>query len=151
MTREGFAFAIVSDPYTRDDKIPNVPHSITVFHAPIASRVMLLARAPRFDLFLLYISQHVVALDCDSAGQAFAVVATYGPPHPPLDPILEELSQCFSRYSSSNFILAGDFNAKHVLWDLLRVIPAEFSSLSVRVLTMCGRCRTPTRYPTIGT
>ncbi|KAH7986374.1 hypothetical protein HPB49_025988 [Dermacentor silvarum] len=116
MTREGFAFAIVSDPYTRDDSIPHVPHSLTTFHAPVAPRVVLLARAPGFDLFPLYVSQHVVAVGCESAGQAFIVIATYAPPHRPIDPILDELNQCFSRYSSSNVILAGDFNAKHALW-----------------------------------
>ncbi|KAH7936563.1 hypothetical protein HPB49_001417 [Dermacentor silvarum] len=76
---------------------------------------MLLARAPGFDLFPLYVSQHVVAVGFESAGRAFVVVEAYAPPHRPLDPLLDELSQCFSRYLSSNFILASDFNAKHAL------------------------------------
>ncbi|KAH7985890.1 hypothetical protein HPB49_026232 [Dermacentor silvarum] len=116
MTRGGFAFAFVSDPYTCADRIPNVPPSITIFHAPARPRVMLLARAPGFDFFPLYLSQLVVAVSCEGPGQSFILVATYAPPHRPLDPILDELAQCFSRFPSRAFILAGDFNAKHPLW-----------------------------------
>ncbi|KAH7937637.1 hypothetical protein HPB49_013936 [Dermacentor silvarum] len=115
MTRGGFAFAFVSDPYTCAD-IPNVPLSFTTFHAPVRPRVMLLARAPGFHLFPLYLSQLVVAVSCEGAGHSFILVATYAPPHRPLDPILDELAQCFSRFPSRHFILAGDFNAKHPLW-----------------------------------
>ncbi|KAH7933808.1 hypothetical protein HPB49_017427 [Dermacentor silvarum] len=116
MTRGGFAFAFVSDPYTCADRIPNVPPTITIFHAPARPRVMLLARAPGFDFFPLYLSQLVVAVSCEGPGQSFILVATYAPPHRPLDPILDELAQCFSRFPSRAFILAGDFNAKHPLW-----------------------------------
>ncbi|KAH7964674.1 hypothetical protein HPB49_000143 [Dermacentor silvarum] len=98
MTRGGFAFAFVSDPYTCADRIPNVPPTITIFHAPARPRVMLLARAPGFDLFPLYLSQLVVAVSCEGPGQSFILVATYAPPHRPLDPILDELAQCFSRF-----------------------------------------------------
>ncbi|KAH7958854.1 hypothetical protein HPB49_005993 [Dermacentor silvarum] len=80
MTRGGFAFAFVSDPYTCADRIPNVPLSITIFLAPVRQR-------------------SDVAL-----------------PHRPLNPILDELAQCFSRFPSRDFILAGDFNAKNPLW-----------------------------------
>ncbi|KAH7966858.1 hypothetical protein HPB49_019945 [Dermacentor silvarum] len=93
MTRGGIAFAFVSDPYTWADRIPNVPHSITIFHAPL-----------------------VVDISCEGAAQSFILVATYAPPHRPLDPILDELAQCFSRFPSRDFIFAGDFNAKHPLW-----------------------------------
>ncbi|KAH7932688.1 hypothetical protein HPB49_000978 [Dermacentor silvarum] len=116
MTRGGFAFAFVSDPYTCADRIPNVPPTITIFHAPARPRVMLLARAPGFDFFPLYLSQLVVAVSCEGPGHSFILVATYAPPHRPLDPILDELAQCFSRFPSRAFILAGDFNAKHPLW-----------------------------------
>ncbi|KAH7949033.1 hypothetical protein HPB49_004238 [Dermacentor silvarum] len=148
MTREGFAFAIVSDPYTRGDKIPHVPHSMTPFHAPVAPRVMLLARAPGFDLFPLYVSQHAVAVGCESAGQAFIVIATYAPPHRLINPILHELSQYFSRYSSINFILADDFDGNLAIPVLSGV--CRVHSSGVRILshqpTGCRRV-TATAYP----
>ncbi|KAH7941452.1 hypothetical protein HPB49_013818 [Dermacentor silvarum] len=97
MTRGGFAFAFVSDPYTCADRIPNVPLSVTIFHAPHRPRL-------------------VVAVSCEGAGQSFILVTTYAPPHRPLDPILDELAQWFSCFPSHDFILAGDFNAKHPLW-----------------------------------
>nr|XP_050038267.1 uncharacterized protein LOC126535431 [Dermacentor andersoni] len=68
-------------------------------------------------VFPLYVSQLVVAVHCEGAGVSFVVVPVYAPPHRPLGPILDELNQVFTQYPSSSFVLGGDFNAKHALWD----------------------------------
>ncbi|KAH7979096.1 hypothetical protein HPB49_008106 [Dermacentor silvarum] len=62
MVEGDFSFALVSDPHTHDHKIPHVPRNITVFHSREHPRVALLARAPTFDLFPIYVSQLIVAV-----------------------------------------------------------------------------------------
>ncbi|KAH7949174.1 hypothetical protein HPB49_005729 [Dermacentor silvarum] len=116
MIEGDFSFALVSDPHTRDHKIPHVPRDITVFHSREHPRVALLARAPTFDLFPIYVSQLIVAVRCERAALSFVLVAIYAPPHRPLDPFLDELWQVFSDGSVRSYIMGGDFNAKHALW-----------------------------------
>ncbi|KAH7948793.1 hypothetical protein HPB49_002336 [Dermacentor silvarum] len=116
MVEGDFSFALVSDPHTRDHKIPHVLRDITVFHSREHPRVALLARAPTFDLFPIYVSQLVVAVRCERAALSFVLVAIYAPPHRPLDPFLDELWQVFSDGSVRSYIMGGDFNAQHALW-----------------------------------
>ncbi|KAH7953081.1 hypothetical protein HPB49_004270 [Dermacentor silvarum] len=116
MVEGDFSFALVSAAHTRDHKIPHVPRDITVFHSREHPRVALLARAPTFDLFPIYVSQLVVAVRCERAALSFVLVAIYAPPHRPLDPFLDQLWQVFSDGSARSYIMGGDFNAKHALW-----------------------------------
>ncbi|KAH7949273.1 hypothetical protein HPB49_006936 [Dermacentor silvarum] len=104
MTEGDFSFALVSDPHTRDHRIPHVPRDITVFHSREHPRVALLARAPTFDLW---------SRPSDASEPHFR---SFSSPYRPLDPFLNELWQVFSDGLPRSYILGGDLNAKHVLW-----------------------------------
>lgn len=108
-------FVITSEPYTRCNLLPHLPHTHSKFASLVNPRPGLVTPNTAYDIFLVHANDLcVIFATCAATSVSFAVVAVYTPSHEPLEPIFDELQLRRTQLTIPFVVMAGDFNAKHI-------------------------------------
>ncbi|KAL3221562.1 hypothetical protein MRX96_005054 [Rhipicephalus microplus] len=69
-----------------------------------------------FDICPITVTKLVVAAYCQACEFDFVLISAYAPPHRSMDPTLQAIEETLLKVITPNVVVAGDFNAKHLVW-----------------------------------
>ncbi|KAH7963923.1 hypothetical protein HPB52_023796 [Rhipicephalus sanguineus] len=116
MLQDSLHLAAASDPYRPSKQVPRLPAGFTVISDREDPRAIIIIRQPPYDVCPILVTNLVVAVYCQARDFDFVLVSAYSPTHTSMESTLRAMDEVLSRSRSPNVILAGDFNAKHLVW-----------------------------------
>ncbi|KAL3183342.1 hypothetical protein MRX96_000316 [Rhipicephalus microplus] len=120
MTVGSISLAAVSDPYRPSKKIPHLPVGFGLVASEEDPGAAVIYKQLPFDVCHILVTNLVVAVYCRGREFDFVVISAYAPPPPPptspWEPVLQIIEGILSQSKSLIIVVAGDFNAKHLVW-----------------------------------
>ncbi|GBN07191.1 Retrovirus-related Pol polyprotein from type-1 retrotransposable element R1 [Araneus ventricosus] len=106
---------LVQEPYLVNGSIYGLPLSWRTVVAT-SGKVLLAVRNPNIALWVRRITDHVVAVDLTVGGDSVTVVTFYFPPSLSQTRLVRELEEVVALCPPPQLLLAGDANARSLLW-----------------------------------
>ncbi|KAL3251220.1 hypothetical protein MRX96_055207 [Rhipicephalus microplus] len=116
MVAGSLSLAAVSDPYRTSKRIPHLSSGFGVIALDEDPGAAILYREPPFDICPITVTKLVVAVYCQARDFDFVLISAYAPPHRSMDPTLQAIEETLVKVRTPNVVVAGDFNAKHLVW-----------------------------------
>ncbi|KAL3212312.1 hypothetical protein MRX96_051868 [Rhipicephalus microplus] len=120
MDAGSLSLAAVSDPYRTSKRIPHLLSGFGVIALDEDPGAAIIYRETPFDICPFTVTKLVVAIYCQARDFDFVLISAYAPPHRSMDPTLQAIEETLVKVRTPNVVVAGDFNAKHLVWGAKR-------------------------------
>ncbi|GBL97219.1 Retrovirus-related Pol polyprotein from type-1 retrotransposable element R1 [Araneus ventricosus] len=106
---------LVQDPYLVSNSIYGLPLNWRTVVAK-SGKVLVTVRNPSIALWIRHVTTHVVAVDLTMGGDSVTLVTFYFPPSQSQARLVQELEEVVALCPPQQLLLAGDANARSLLW-----------------------------------